>query len=90
MSVFKSLLLGIVLFLPTSAYSQELEPRRWAHIPINGVDKNDTRKDVAWALSYGFRLLPRLSMKVAYIGTKTHADTGIRSDSVAIAFSTFW
>lgn len=76
------------------------KPGRWAglsigygyggEVSINGVDKDDTRKDVAWALGYGFRILPRLSMKIAYIGTDTHADTGIRSDSIAIAFSTFW
>lgn len=34
MSTLRSILLGTGLFFPMLADSQELEPRRWAHIPI--------------------------------------------------------
>ena len=57
---------------------------------ISGVDKNDRRKDVGWALSYGFQLGPASALKIAYAGTNTRTDVGLDSDSLLLTFSRSW
>lgn len=57
---------------------------------IASVEKDDVKKDLFWAVSYGLPLAKRLNVKIAYIGRRTEASTGIDSDSLAVAFSTFW
>ena len=57
---------------------------------ISGVDKDDKRKDVGWALSYGFQLGPASALKIAYAGTNTRTNVGLDSDSLLVTFSRSW
>ncbi len=57
---------------------------------INGVDKNDTRKNLAWAVSVGYPLTRALGLKIATIGNDSRAPTGFDSNSVAAALSVLW
>jgi len=61
-----------------------------AEATVNGVEKDDRKRNAAWALSYGFPLAPGVSAKIGYVGTRTRASTGLDSDSIVIAVSTFW
>jgi len=57
---------------------------------INGIDKDNKRQDLVWALSYGFTITPRLGAKLVYVGNKTNQSTGLDSDSLVFSLSTFW
>lgn len=57
---------------------------------IDGVKKDDKKEFVAWALSAGYPITKRLSLKAAYIGTRRQRDSGLESDTLTIGFSTFW
>lgn len=56
---------------------------------VNGLDKDNERDDLAWALSYGFAL-GQTAIKLAYAGTHTRAETGLDSDSLVLTFSRGW
>ncbi len=57
---------------------------------INSQKKNDRKEFIAWALSAGYPVAQRLSLKAAYIGTSRQRDFGMQSDTFTIGFSTFW
>jgi hypothetical protein len=57
---------------------------------VNGVEKNDRRGNLAWALSVGYPITPQLGIKVGYLGTRAQESVGKDSDSIAVAFSIFW
>ena len=57
---------------------------------IDGVEKDDRKQNIGWAVSLGFPVARNLGFKLAYIGTRTQESTGIDSDTYAIGFSTFW
>ncbi|MGD9294051.1 MAG: transporter [Roseobacter sp.] len=57
---------------------------------INGEEKNDRKEFIAWALSAGYPVTQRLSLKAAYIGTSRQRDFGMQSDTFTVGFSTFW
>jgi len=57
---------------------------------IDGVEKDDRKQNVGWALSFGFPVSRHLGFKLAYIGTRTQESTGIDSDSDIAGFSAFW
>jgi hypothetical protein len=57
---------------------------------INGVEKNDRKKNLAWAFSFGFPITRQLGVKVAYLATRTQESIGQDSDSIGAAFSIFW
>lgn len=57
---------------------------------IDDVKKDDKKEFVAWALSAGYSLTKRLSLKAAYIGTRRDRESGLESDTFTIGFSTFW
>ena len=57
---------------------------------VNGDKKDDQKEFVAWALSAGYPVTKRLSLKAAYIGTRRQRDSGLESDTLTIGFSTFW
>jgi len=75
-------------------------PRLWAaasagygyggESTVSGVDKNDRRGNLAWALSLGYSITRQLGVKVAYLGTRTQESVGLDSDSIAVGFSVFW
>jgi hypothetical protein len=57
---------------------------------INGVDKNDCRENLAWALSFGFPITRQLGAKVIYLSTRAQESIGQDTDSIGAAFSIFW
>lgn len=57
---------------------------------VDGIDKDDSKKDVAWALSWGYTLAPRFGMKLSYFGHRTKEAEGMDTDSLVLAFSTFF
>ena len=57
---------------------------------VNGVEKDDRKGNLAWALSVGFGITRQLSVKAAYIGTRTQESVGSDTDSFAVGFSIFW
>lgn len=57
---------------------------------VNGVAKNDRREFVAWALSVGYAVTDRVSLKAAYLGTRRQRDFGLESDTFVVGMSTFW
>ena len=57
---------------------------------LNGVEKNDRRENLAWALNFGCPITRWLGVKVAYLATRTQESIGQDSDSVGAAFSIFW
>jgi hypothetical protein len=75
-------------------------PRLWAaasagygyggESTVSGVDKNDRRENLVWALSLGFPITRQFGVKVAYVGTRTQASVGQDSDSIAAGLSVFW
>ncbi len=57
---------------------------------VDGERKDDRRQDLGWAFSFGLPVSRHLSVKFAYIGTRTQESTGIDSDSLSVALSSFW
>ncbi len=57
---------------------------------INGIDKHDRKRNLAWALSAGYSFTPRFGLKFAYIGTETQTDTGFDSTNFALGASYVW
>jgi len=57
---------------------------------VNGVDKSNRKRNLAWALSAGYSFTPRFGIKAAYIGTETQTDKGFDSSSFALAASYVW
>ncbi len=57
---------------------------------LNGVEKDDLKQNLVWALSFGYSLTRRVGVKMAYAGTRTQEDTGIDSDTFVLGISTFW
>jgi hypothetical protein len=57
---------------------------------VSGVEKNDRRENLAWALSFGFPITRQLGVKVIYLATRTQESIGQDTDSIGGAFSIFW
>lgn len=57
---------------------------------VNGIEKDDRKQFVAWAVSFGFPLSRHLGAKLSYIGTRTQESTGSDSDTFAAGLSAFW
>jgi hypothetical protein len=57
---------------------------------VNGIEKNDRKENLAWALSVGCPITPHFAMKLAYIGTRTQTDTGADSDTIALGAVYVW
>ena len=57
---------------------------------VSGVEKNDSRENLAWALSFGFPITRQLGVKVIYLATRTQESIGQDTDSIGGAFSIFW
>jgi hypothetical protein len=57
---------------------------------VNGIDKSDRKRNIAWALSAGYSFTPRFGIKAAYIGTETQTDKGFDSTNFALAASYVW
>lgn len=57
---------------------------------LNGVERNDRKGNLVWALSVGHPITRWLGVKFAYIGTRTQESVGQDTDSIALSFSVFW
>ena len=57
---------------------------------VSGVEKNDRKENLAWALSFGYSITRQLGVKVVYLATRTQESTGQDTDSIAAGFSIFW
>ncbi len=57
---------------------------------VSGVDKNDRRENLAWALSVGYPITRQLGIKVGYLGSRSQNSVGQDSDSIAAGFLVFW
>jgi hypothetical protein len=57
---------------------------------VNGVDKDDGKNFVGWALSLGYPLNKSVGVKLAYVGSRTQASRGFDSDTVAAGLSVLW
>ncbi|RKZ96435.1 MAG: transporter [Gammaproteobacteria bacterium] len=56
---------------------------------INGVNKENKKKDIGWAASFTYPI-ERIILKATYIGTRSQEDTGFDSDTVSAGFSFYW
>ena len=54
------------------------------------MKKDDRASNIAWALSAGYPITPRLGFKLSYIAIRTRQDTGLDSDTLALSSSYFW
>ena len=57
---------------------------------INGVEKDDTKEDIAWAFSFAYPISRQLGFKVAYIGSRTQRSTGFDADTISAALTAYW
>jgi hypothetical protein len=57
---------------------------------INGVDKDDKKQDIAWALRFSYPIDRQTGINVSYIGSRTQESTGIDSDTLTAGLSFSW
>jgi hypothetical protein len=57
---------------------------------INGVEKDDTRQDVGWALSFAYPISRQAGIKATYIGSRKLESTGLDSDTLIASVSFSW
>ena len=57
---------------------------------VNGVEKDDFRRNFGWSLSAGFPITPSLGLKATYIGIETLEDIGTSSDTLSIGLLATW
>jgi len=57
---------------------------------VNGIEINDRKETAVWAISGGYPITRRLSLKGSYIETRRQTSVGADSETLAIGLSTFW
>ena len=57
---------------------------------VNGIDKDNRKENLVWALGLGYPLGPRLGIKAAWIALRPQEPLGVESDTFAVTLSTFW
>ncbi len=57
---------------------------------VDGTKKDDLKRNLAWALAFGFPVSRHLGLKIAYVGTRTQESTGFDSDSFVVGAAAFW
>ena len=57
---------------------------------VDGADKDDRKENVLFSASTGYSFTRNFGVKVAYLGTRALADTGVGYDSVIVASTFFW
>jgi hypothetical protein len=57
---------------------------------LNHIRKDDRKENLAWVMSFGYPLSPKLGFKLAYVGTETMADVGFDSNSFSGTMSVLW
>lgn len=61
-----------------------------AQTSINGVEIDNRKEVVSWAVSAGYPITRWLSIKAAYIGERSQTFVGSDTDTLTIGLSTFW
>jgi hypothetical protein len=54
---------------------------------IDGVRRDDRRRDLLYGISAGFAINQKSSLKLAYVGSRTRKDLGSDTDNLALALS---
>ena len=57
---------------------------------IDGVEKNDRRENLAWALSVGCPITRQLGVKFVYLSSRAQESVGQDTDSIGATFNIFW
>jgi hypothetical protein len=57
---------------------------------VSGVEKNDLRENLVWALSFGFPITRQLGVKVIYLATRSQESIGQDTETIAAGFAVFW
>ena len=57
---------------------------------VSGVEKDDRKGNLVWALSLGYPITRRLGVNLTYIGTRTQESVGVDSDTIAVNLSIHW
>jgi hypothetical protein len=57
---------------------------------VNGVKKDDTKNDIAWALSFAYPINRQYGLKMAYIGSRTLESTGLDANTLSVGLSAHW
>jgi len=57
---------------------------------INGIDKDDKKQDIGWALSLAYPFNRYAGFKAAYIGSRKLESTGLDSDTLTASLSFSW
>lgn len=57
---------------------------------VNGVDKDDKKQDIAWALRFSYPINRHSGINVAYIGSRRQESTGLDSDTLTASLSFAW
>lgn len=57
---------------------------------VNGVPGDNQQSNVAWGLGLGIPINRSLGVKLGYVATRTHARTGLDTDTLTCAFSVMW
>jgi hypothetical protein len=56
----------------------------------NGIDNNDTKQSLGWAISLAYPINRRAGFSIKYLGTRAQEAVGSDSDTVAAGFSYLW
>ena len=88
------------LFATQAHLIRALTPGKWVSVSVgynyggentlNGVDKDDKKQNIGWALSYSYPINRQTGIKIAYIGTRTKESTGFDSETLAIGGAFAW
>ncbi len=57
---------------------------------LNGIDKDDKKKNFGWALAYRHPITRQIGVKVKYVGIRANASTGFDSESLAVSVAFAW
>jgi hypothetical protein len=57
---------------------------------VSGVEKNDRRENLGWALSFGLPITRQLGIKFAYRAIRAQESIGQDSNDIGATFSIFW
>lgn len=57
---------------------------------VNGVPSDNKQDNLSWGIGLGIPIHRALGVKLAYIGTRTHARTGLDADMLTCGFSLMW
>lgn len=57
---------------------------------VDGIEKDDRKQDLIWAVSIGFPINRHLGVKLGYLANRTQESTGSDADTFALGLSAFW